>query len=115
MASVVQGHRNPWGKPLAEHTVAELDFVLEQAALDEPDRWSFIRGGRKGATSTAAMAKWSDALGGSLFRRYLERTGLTRGIANIANWKRRQGGGLKPGLTRGGKPIGEQDNARNQN
>jgi hypothetical protein len=110
MASVVQGHRNPFGKPLVEYTVVELDFVLEMAALDEPDRWSFVRGGRKSGTAApAAMARWSDALGGGLFRKYMDRTGLTRGIAAVTSWRRKQGGGMKPGFTRGGKPVDARD------
>jgi len=108
MASVVQGHRNPFGKPLADHTVSELDFVLEMASLDEPDRWSFVRGTRS-ASQTTAMARWSDVLAGGLFSRFIAHTGITKGLAAVTAWRRRQGGGLQPGLTRGGKPIDARD------
>jgi len=90
--------------------VPELDFILEMAARDEPERWTFVRAGQE--RTTKALAGWTDVLKGNLLLRYLTRIGVTAGIAGVAAWRKRQqqGGGLKPGLTRGGKPLaGDQD------
>lgn len=108
MASVVQGHRDPFGRKLIDYNIPQLDFVLEMAALDEPDRWTFVRGG-KGASVSApeSMARWKDVLGGSLLGRFMGMIGATKGMANVAAWRKRQARGFTPGVTtRGGKPIG---------
>lgn len=104
---MIQGHRNPFGKPLADYTTAEMDFVLEMAALDEPDRWTFVRDGQRAGASDVpkARAEWHGVLGGRLAVDYMLRTGIAAGNANVAAWRARQGGGLRPGLSRGGKAL----------
>lgn len=80
------------------------------AARDEPDKWNFVRPGREAPTK--ALAGWTDVLKGRLLLQYLGKIGVTAGIAGVAAWRKRQqqGGGLKPGLTKGGKPLaGDQD------
>jgi hypothetical protein len=108
MASVVQGHRNPFGKSLTEYTTAQLDFVLEMASIDEPGKWVFTRSGEE-ENRPKAMATWRDVLSGGALMRFLARTGTARGNANIAAWeaRRMRGTGLRPGLTRAGKEIND--------
>lgn len=109
MAAKIQGHRNPFGKALPDYTVAQLDFVLEMAALDEPDRYSFTRDGKETgrSTSTAALASWTDTLKGPLLARYLEQIGIGAGNRAVAAYLARKRTGLRPGLTRRGKPVDE--------
>lgn len=104
MASVIQGHRNPFGKALTEYSVPELDFVLEMAARDEPERYIFKRAGA-GQPLSKALASWHDVFAGELRQWYMLRTGLAQGLSNVVQWRRRQGGGLQPGISRGGKAI----------
>ena len=106
MASVIQGHRNPFGKSLTDYTVPELDFVLEMAARDEPERFTFTRAGTASVRQPEALARWQDTLAGPLRMRFLGRFGLTRQIEAVRAWKTRQAPGLRPGLSRGGKEIG---------
>jgi hypothetical protein len=89
-----------------------MDFVLEMAALDEPDKWSFTRQGRSSpAESTETMAAWHNVLTGRLALEYLLYTGIAAAQEVVNKWKTRQGPGLRPGLTRGGKALdaGDQD------
>jgi hypothetical protein len=104
---VIQGHRNPFGKALRDYTIAELDFVLEMAAIDNPDQYTFSRGGTPAGRSDApvAMAGWMSVLKEPLLQRYLERVGVAQGIRAVAAWKAKQTGGLKPGFSRAGKPT----------
>lgn len=95
------------------------------AAQDDPENWTFTR---VGATDRRnIMADWMAALDGPILRRYRERVGVAmvaeRGIGNLdrivrqglartSAWKERRGmpvagAGLKPGIARGGKPIGD--------
>jgi hypothetical protein len=99
IASVIQGHRNPFGKALRDYTVAELDFVLEMAALDDPEHYSFSRAGAKDAPA-AAMTGWVNVLREPLKQRYLELIGVAQGIRSVAAWQARATGGLKPGFSR---------------
>ena len=104
---MIQGHRNPFGKALRDYTVAELDFVLEMAAIDTPDQYTFSRAGSPAGRSEApiAMASWMSVLREPLKQQYLERVGVAQGIRSVAMWRATQGGGLKPGFSRAGKPI----------
>jgi hypothetical protein len=107
MAAVIQGHRDPFGKKLSEYTTAQLDFVLEMAAVDEPERWVFQRGGEDRKAHAESLAKWRDALAGRALMEVLNLSGATAARAGIAAWKsRRMGGsGMRPGLTRGGRKV----------
>ena len=107
LASVIQGHRNPFGKPLTEYTVPQLDFVLEMASIDEPDSWRFVRAGADGTPKSAAMAQWNDALTGAARNVLMAATGFAQAIGGIAAWRSRHapGAGMRLGLTRGGKRI----------
>jgi len=84
--------------------MAQLDFVLEMASIDEPDKWTFNRLGQPEPKSQA-LAGWSDRLAGRALAAFMARTGLSVASAGVARWRARQGSGMKPGLTRGGKPI----------
>jgi hypothetical protein len=106
-ASVVQGHRDPFGKKLIDYTVPELDFVLEMAAIDDPDRWSFTRIGGDGPRSVA-LSGWTNSLAGRALMAFLARTNTVSAVKGIAAWRsRREQGqtGMRPGFTRGGKEI----------
>lgn len=105
MASVVQGHRNPFGKPLAEHTVPELDFVLEMAAIDDPERWTFHRGGEDATPQSESMSRWRSSLAGSALAELMSLTGATAARAGIERWRNRRSMGLRPGITRRGRSI----------
>lgn len=107
MAAVIQGHRNPFGKPLPEYSVAELDFVLEMAARDEPERWQFVRADKPADNAQPqTMAQWHNVMAGRLAVAWMVRTGVTDATARIRNWRQRQGQGqMRPGLTQGGKPV----------
>lgn len=106
---MVQGHRNPFGKPLAEHTVPELDFVLEMAALDDPERWKFERAGDGSVPRSDAMSRWRDSLAGRALTELMSVTGATAARAGIERWRNRRMGGMRPGLTRRGKEIADGD------
>ena len=105
---ILGGHApgGPFGKALPDYTVAELDFVLEMAAQDDPDRYSFTRASGPPAAPTV-LAKWSDTLMGNALMRYLERTGIASGQRALDAYRKRQaaGSGMRFGFTRGGKPI----------
>lgn len=105
LASTIQGHRNPFGKPLLEYNMAQLDFVLEMMALEQPERYSFVRSESSG-TSSASMAKWTDVLKGAVLTRFMERIGLVTAMQNFAAYQKRKGiNQLQPGLTRKGKKL----------
>jgi len=101
---VVQGHRNPFGKALAEYTMPELDFVLEMAALDDPERWTFRRGGAD-APRSETMSRWRDGLAGRALAEFMSLTGASAARAGIERWRNRRGTGMRPGLTRRGKGV----------
>ena len=80
------------------------------AAIDDPERYSFMRaGGPVGAPSV--MAQWTDVLTGDALMLYRERMGLMGGRRSPAAYRRRQrsGGGMRFGFSRGGKPIDAGD------
>ena len=112
MASrILGGHAagGPFGKPLPEHTAAELDFILEMGALDDPDRYTFLRGGRdlrRAASETRAA--WFSVSAGSALAKLMEQDGVADAQRRLAEYRRQQGiapVGMKPGFTRGGKPV----------
>jgi len=90
--------------------VAQLDFVLEMAALDEPDRYTFVRDGKETGRAVAAvsLASWTDTLIGPLRQRYLAHIGIAAANRAVTAYAARQSKGLKPGFTRQGKPAEPQ-------
>jgi hypothetical protein len=83
-----------------------LDFVLEMAAIDDPDQWSFKRADDDSQPRSETLAGWGDRLSGRAFQWFLGRTGIAAANAGLAAWNRRRGStGLRPGLTQGGKRI----------
>lgn len=108
MASVIQGHRNPFGKALLEYNTAQLDFVLEMAAIDEPDRWKFRRSGEE-VERSESLARWRDSLAGRALVGFLARTGLAHASRGLAAYEARRlrgtDAGMKPGLSRAGKAL----------
>lgn len=113
-AAKIQGHRNPFGKPLIEYTMVELDFVLEMAALDDPDKWTFQRIGHAPAVASKSLASWTSRLAGKALTRFMLRTGIARANKGVAAWEARRsmGGRLRPGLSRQGKRV---DDASDKN
>lgn len=88
--------------------MAELDFILEMGAHDEPERFTFLRDGRdphRGAVDVHAA--WLGVKTGAALERQLDREGVTAANRRLADYRRRGGlgQGLKPGVTRGGKPV----------
>lgn len=83
------------------------------AALDDPERYSFTRADGPIAPPSV-MARWTDTLTGLALTRYLARTGVLSGQKALAAYRQRRSmGGMRFGLTRGGKPIdasGDQGN-----
>jgi hypothetical protein len=117
-ASKIQGHRNPFGKSLLDYTVAELDFVLEMAAIDSPKEYVFKRGeiASDGSHVPAAKAAWVNALRGGALAGYLK--GIP--FKMVAAYHKRtkpgavrdtKGGGMKPGIrkpTKAPPPAGKK-------
>ena len=107
MASRILGNHaagGPFGKSLAEHTQAELDFILEMGAKDEPDRFVFLRNGRDSRhDASEAAAAWAAVAANDAQR--LKNSGLAEAQARLKAYKDRAGPTLQPGLTRGGKAI----------
>jgi hypothetical protein len=89
-----------------DYTVPELDFVLEMAAIDEPEKWQFTRSGEDNQPRSETLAGWGDRLAGRAFLWFLGRTGIGAANQGLTSWRaRRSEGGLRPGLSRGGKSI----------
>jgi hypothetical protein len=99
----------PFSKPLIEYSVQQLDFVLEMAAKDDPDKWTFVRPTAAPAHSVR-MSGWNDVLSGSALHRFMTATGMLNALSGITAWRARQpnvvtGKGLRLGHTRGGKAL----------
>lgn len=109
-AAKIQGHKNPFGKALLDHTVAELDFVLEMEALDNPKGYVFKRGGvsSDGSHVPEAKAAWASALRGSALARYLSGIPFKAVQAyreRVASTTANRGqAGMKPGIKEGKVP-----------
>lgn len=109
MASRILGSHaagGPFGKPLTQHTPAELDFILEMGARDEPERFTFLRNGvdpRRVASEAAAA--WASVAIDNADR--LKVAGLSEAQARLNAYKAKMGAAqtMKPGITRGGKPV----------
>jgi len=113
--SKIQGHRNPWGKPLTELNAAQLDFILEMEAQDNPRKVVFYRDGKAsdGSHKVIEDAAWHDVLVDPVKAGHGPSKAAATTAAHAAAWRARQQinspssatPGLKPGFTRGGKPI----------
>ena len=101
----------PFGKPLPEHTPAEIDFILEMGAADEPDRYTFLRGGKSARQAESEKrAAWFNAVSGKALQERMEADGLAEAQRRLKAYKAKQGGlsgGMKPGITRGGKAVND--------
>ena len=109
MASRILGSHaagGPFGKPLVAHTPAELDFILEMGARDEPDRFTFLRGGKDPRLEASEVAAAWVAVAANDEQR-LATAGLADAQARLKVHKAKAGGvqTMRPGLTRGGKAI----------
>lgn len=86
----------------------QLDFVLEMAARDDPDKWTFTRAGTVQASES--LTRWVDRLAGRMLMQFLMTTGLAAASQGAARWRAKKsapaaGAGLKPGVSRGGKGL----------
>jgi hypothetical protein len=106
LASRIQGHSNPFGKALVDYSVAELDFVLEMAAIDEPGRYEFQRGGVAQPTQAAINAAWHDVRSGKALQESAVGKAADLAARIAAAWGRKNSGGLVPGMSKGGRPMG---------
>jgi hypothetical protein len=90
-----------------EYTMAEIDFVLEMASIDDPERYVFLRGGKDPKRVALDVAAAWVATAHTTSDR-LARAGLLEAQARLKAHKQKigSGAGLKPGITRKGKPIG---------
>jgi hypothetical protein len=98
--ATIQGHKNPFGKPILEYNLAELDFILEMEALNNPREFTFHRDGiaSDGSHIPEAKAAWSRVLRGSALTKFFSNLPFDA----IRKAKERHfgsgGSGLKPGV-----------------
>ena len=101
----------PFGKPLPDHTMPEIDFILEMGAADEPDRYTFLRGGKSAKQAeTETRAAWHNVATGKALEQRMEADGLAEAQRRLNAYKAKLGGlsgGLKPGFSKGGKPVND--------
>jgi hypothetical protein len=98
----------PFGKPLLDHTPDEIDFILEMGARDEPERFTFMRGGKDARVEAAkAKAAWLDTTIDNSQK--LKMAGLAEQQAKLNQYKQRgrAASGMRPGMTRGGKAVSD--------
>ena len=114
LASRILGSHNgggPFGKPLPDHTPAEIDFILEMGAADNPDQYTFLRGGKSARqTESERRAAWLSTFSGKALEEKMEADGLAEAQRRLKAYKAKLGGlsgGMKPGITRGGKPVND--------
>jgi hypothetical protein len=70
--ATIQGHHNPFLPDLLALNEAQLDFILEMWAVDNPKRGRFVREGKSpGMTEAKARARWADVLRGPALAAYL--------------------------------------------
>ena len=107
----IQGHRNPFGKALLDYTEAELDFVLEMEALDNPKTHVFQRGGvaTDGSHIPVLKAAWASLRSGKALDAFF--AGIPFAMVAAARARRAQGGmipGIKAGRgAKSAKPVTE--------
>ena len=102
----IQGHKNPFGKPLLDYNEAELDFVLEMEAKDNPGAYVFERAGvaSDGSHQPAILAAWAAVKRGKL----LDRMFANLPFAEVAERREKLNpviqtpqAGMTPGLRQG--------------
>jgi hypothetical protein len=106
LASRIQGHSNPFGKALVDYSVAELDFVLEMASLESPPLCDFQRAGALRITQAAINAAWHDVRSGKALQESAVGKAADLAARIAAAWGRKNSGGLVPGMSKGGRPMG---------
>lgn len=77
-------------------------------AADEPDRYRFLRGGVDPRLADAERrAAWLSVSTGKALADRLENDGLAAAQRRLAKYRAQAAGGpgLKPGFTRGGRPL----------
>lgn len=67
------GDRSPFDPYVLDHNEAQLDFILEMYALENPRRARFVRPDQpsEGLKHSQAQARWVDVLRGSALQEYL--------------------------------------------
>ena len=105
LVAKIQGHKNPFSPELLRLNVAQIDFVLEMAALDEPDKYHFQRAGRAPAPKPETTAAWFDALKGDARRKSGLGRALEAASSRLASWKANAMPQRRQGFSRGGKPL----------
>jgi len=82
------------------------------AAIDDPEKYSFVRGGVQTNTNPGAgtRAKWTQVLMGKALTNFMWVSGIATGNRAAAAYRAKQRQGkLQPGFSRGGKPIPMKD------
>lgn len=80
-------------------------------ARDEPDRYTFLRGGRDPRRAAHEnRSAWFATATGPALAALMERDGIAEAQRRLADYRKRQGQapqvqGMRPGFSRGGKPI----------
>ncbi len=94
---------------------AQLDFILEMEARDNPKTLVFYRDGKAsdGSHKVVEDAAWHDVLLDPVAAGHGASIAAATTAAHVRAWRARQQGtklssvtpGLKPGFTQGGKPV----------
>lgn len=87
--------------------MAELDFVLEMAAKDDPETWQFTRPGTDNSTPPVIMASWADRLAGKALVMIRRATGYEQAQQGVKAWEARQqtARAIPLGFSKGGKKV----------
>jgi len=112
MAAKLQGHKNPWGKPLVECSLAEIDFILEMEAIDNPKEFQFYRSGQSTVPPPAAhsMTAWANVLRGEALMRFMTGRWSPKATARSEAMRNTSMSGMKPGVTVRGKAVNSAGN-----
>lgn len=73
--SRILGNRSPFDPYILEHTEAQLDFILEMYAKDNPRTRRFVRPGRieDGTREVMVTKGWADVLTGAALARFMRK------------------------------------------
>jgi hypothetical protein len=76
------GDRSPFDPYILEHNEAQLDFILEMYALENPRRARFIRPGQvtEGLKRSQSQARWVDVLRGPALQEWLSRRIIRKNV-----------------------------------